>query len=144
MATEIGVAWLCAATLVAILNGRTPTLMLLTRDQILDAKDITYEDVEVPEWGGTVRVQALSGAARDQFEAALVAGKGKNRSVKLDNVRAKMVAASIVDADGKRLFTDADVRKLGEKSAAALQRVYTVAQRLSGLTDDDAEELAGN
>jgi hypothetical protein len=33
---------------------------------------------------------------------------------------------------------------LGEKSAAALQRVFEVGQRLSGLSDDDVEELAKN
>jgi hypothetical protein len=36
------------------------------------------------------------------------------------------------------------VALLGEKSAAALQRVFEVGQRLSGLSDGDVEELAGN
>ncbi|WP_116048780.1 hypothetical protein [Amycolatopsis palatopharyngis] len=119
-------------------------MSLLSRDQILEAKDITSEDVDVPEWGGTVRVMALSGWERDKFEAAMVAGKGKNRTVTMDNVRAKMAAASIVNEDGQRLFSESDVRELGKKSAAALQKVFKTAQRLSGLTDDDAEELAGN
>lgn len=119
-------------------------MSLLSRDEILEAADITTEDVDVPEWGGTVRVMALSGWERDKFEAALVSGRGRNRSVKLDNVRAKMVATSIVDEHGERMFSDADVAALGRKSAAALQRVFEVAQRLSGLSDEDAEELAGN
>ena len=34
------------------------------------------------------------------------------------------------------------IKALSEKSAAALQRVFEVAQRLSGITDDDVEELA--
>jgi hypothetical protein len=36
------------------------------------------------------------------------------------------------------------VEALGKKSAAALNRVFEVAQRLSGITDDDVEELAKN
>jgi len=40
------------------------------------------------------------------------------------------------------LFTDADVKALGMKSAVALQRVFDVAQRLSGITSDDVDELA--
>lgn len=122
---------------------------LLTREAILDAPDINTEDVAVPEWGGTVRVKGLTGAGRDRFEAAMVGqsqGKGRNKSrqVNLDNIRARMAALSIVGEDGDRLFSEADVRSLGEKSAAALQRVFDVAQRLSGLSEDDVEELAGN
>ena len=40
------------------------------------------------------------------------------------------------------MFTDKDVKALGEKSANALQRVFDVAQKLSGITPDDVEELA--
>ena len=40
------------------------------------------------------------------------------------------------------MFTDADVVALGAKSAAALDRIYDVATRLSGITDEDVEEIA--
>ena len=32
-------------------------LNLLSRDAILQAQDLPHEDVEVPEWGGMVRVR---------------------------------------------------------------------------------------
>ena len=35
-------------------------MALLTRDEILAADDIKTEDVEVPEWGGDVRVSVMS------------------------------------------------------------------------------------
>ena len=70
---------------------------------------------------------------------------GKNTKMDLRNMRAKLVALTVVDDKGKRLFRgDADVNALGRKSAAALQRVFEVAQRLSGLSDEDMEELAKN
>lgn len=117
---------------------------LLSREQILQAEDLVYEDVEVPEWGGTVRVRGLTGAERDQFEASIVSLNGRQSKVDTRNVRAKLAALTIIDEDGKRLFTDQDVRQLGLKSAAALDRVFDVAQRLSGLSDQDIEELAEN
>jgi hypothetical protein len=58
------------------------------------------------------------------------------------NVRAKVVTRCVVGDDGNRLFTDSDVVALGGKSAAALERVYAVAARLSGLSDDDQEGMA--
>lgn len=118
--------------------------MLLTKDLILAADDLMTEDVAVPEWGGTVRVRSLSGTERDAFEQAIVTRKGKNVQTNLTNIRAKMSALCMVDESGQRLFNDADVVELGQKSAAALDRVFSVAQRLSGLTDKDVDELAEN
>lgn len=117
---------------------------LLTRDQILEAEDLEQEVVEVPEWGGSVLVRGMTGIERDAFESSLVKGKGKNASVNMQNIRAKLVAASVVDQDGQKLFNDQDVHALGKKSAAALDRVFAVAQRLSGVTKQDVEDLAKN
>lgn len=116
----------------------------LTREEILKAQDTQFEDVPVQEWGGTVRVKSLTGTERDALEASLVQGKGKNANVNLANLRSKLAARSMVDENGKRIFSDADVAELGRKSAAALQRVFDVAQRLSGLSAEDVEELTKN
>lgn len=118
----------------------------LSADDILAADDLPREAVDVPEWGGTVLVQGMSGTARDQFEAAMLNDKlnGIARDKALDNYRARLAAACLVDESGKRLFQGSAVKRLGEKSAAALTRVVEVASRLSGLTDSDVEELTGN
>lgn len=114
---------------------------LLSRDAILGASDIQSEIVDVPEWGGQVRVQGMSGTDRDAFEASLIKGKGKNTSVNYNNLRAKLLVRSIVDDAGERIFGEHDIAALGAKSSAALNRVYNVAQRLNGLSDEDVEEL---
>lgn len=120
-------------------------MAVLTRDQIMQADDLRTEIVAVPEWGGEVIVKALTGRERDAFEAS-IAGERSGRRVRLDlqNIRARFVASCVVDEHGQPLFYPSDVALLGEKSAAALQRVFEVGQRLSGLSDDDVEELAGN
>lgn len=99
------------------------------------------EEVEVPEWGGSVIVAGLTGAERDHFEQESIKGKGKNATMNFANMRARLVALSVVNADGTRTFSRDDVKALGGKSAAALERVFDVARRLSGLTDSDLEEL---
>lgn len=121
--------------------------MYLSAEQILDAADLPSEDVPVPEWDGIVLVRGMSGTDRDKFEASMMndnmSGVSKDRA--LDRYRARLAASCIVDADGKRLFrSDAEIKRLGEKSAVALTRVVDVASRLSGLTAEDAEELTGN
>jgi hypothetical protein len=116
---------------------------LLSKEAILAADDRPTMDVEVPEWGGTVRVRALSGAERDAYEIALAGIRPDGtRRPNLVNVRARLIALTVVDEAGARMFSDKDAEALGAKSAAAMQRVFEAAQRLSALTDEDVEELA--
>ena len=122
-------------------------MKLLTAEEILEKDDSTFEDVDVPEWGGAVRIQALTADQRDVYEESIikVSGEGKKRSrdVIMRGIRAKLVAASAVNERGERLFTVAMVDRLGKKSAAALDRLFAVAQRLSALDEEDVEKLAG-
>lgn len=115
--------------------------MLLTREQIIGASDIEQEIVAVPEWGGSVIVRTLLGSERDQLEESIVVDE-KRRT--FADIRAKYAALSIIDEKGNRLFSFEDVAALSKKSAKALDRVFAVCQRLSGITKKDVEELAGN
>ena len=117
-------------------------MALLNKQAILDVQDIETEKVDVPEWGGHVFVKGMTGMERDTFEASIVQQRGKDARVNMVNIRAKLAAQTICDEEGVRLFNDKDIHALGKKSANALQRVFDVAQKLSGITGDDVEELA--
>lgn len=118
--------------------------MILTRDQILAAQDIAIEEVAVPEWGGAVRVRGLTGEERDAYEATMLRMRGTNAQLNLANARAKLVQRSVVGEDGALLFSEADIAALSKKSASALERIFDVAQRLSGLRQADIEEMTKN
>lgn len=111
----------------------------LGKDDILKADDLPARDVTVDEWGGVVRVRGLTGTERDRFEFSLAAARNDPSKVQ---VRAEIVGRCLVDGDGKRLFTDREIAKLGEKSGAALDRVFDVVRDLSGMKDDSVEEAA--
>lgn len=121
---------------------------ILTADDIINAADVPRELVHVPEWGGSVYVQGLTGTDRDAFEESILqqVGKGKDKAfeVRMANMRAKLCVRCMTNDEGARLFTDEQAEALGRKSAAALDRVFEVAQRLSGIGSKDLEELAGN
>ena len=119
-------------------------MTLLTREQILDAKDIETEDVEVPEWGGTVRVKAMTGAERDEYESYMMDTSGSEVKMNLKGMKVRLVALTVVDEKGKRMFEVTDIEALSTKSASALDRVFQVASRLSGMTVAAVEELQGN
>lgn len=112
------------------------------RDKILNAQDLKREAVVVPEWDGvTVYVRTLTGAERDAFESSILDAAGK---VTRDNARAKLVGRCVVDEAGGRVFDEADIAALGRKSASALDRLFSVASRLNGLSNKDVEELEKN
>ena len=114
--------------------------MRLTREQILGAQTLPRELVPVPEFGGEVWVAVMPGIVRDAWERSMVTAGAPN----LDNMRAKLVAACVVDDNGERLFTEADIDALGQKNWMALERITKVAQRLNQLGDDAMEKIQGN
>jgi hypothetical protein len=119
-------------------------MTVLSRDAILDAPDTEYEIVDVPEWGGKVRVKSLTGDERDTYEQSIIDQRGTVTAAKLVGAQARLIALTAVDDDGALLFTETDVRALGAKSAQALSRVFDVSARLSRLRQRDVEELVGN
>lgn len=130
--------------------------MLATRDQILGLQDIGYQDIDmsnIPGWSGiTIRVKDLTAAERDKLEASMVkeekVQQGRKvrteRSTNMENVRARFCAACIVDENLQPLFSESDIKALGKKSAAALDRIFTVIQARNGLNQNDLEEMAEN
>ncbi|MFB7225241.1 hypothetical protein [Streptomyces sp. NPDC056227] len=121
-------------------------MALLSKEQITAADDRQWEDVDVPEWGGTVRVLGMSGTDRNAYQASLVV-LGSNGNVQRMNMTdqlAKLVAKSVVGENFERLFSDNEVKELGKKNGAVLERIGQVAQRLSGLRKEDVEAKAGN
>jgi len=120
--------------------------MLISREELLAATALPEETVDLPELGPDkqVRMRGLTGAQRDSWEASLITFKGNDRRVNARNARARLISMSAVDEQGKRLFSPADIEALGNLSAKIIQRLYEVALRVSGVTDDEVEELTKN
>ena len=117
----------------------------LTKDEILEALDLKSQPVDVAEWGGTVLVRSMTGADRDAFENSMVTvdADGK-RKPDMANLRAKLVALTVVDEANNRLFEVSDVERLALKSAAALERVFDAAQKLNGMGAEQQGEAVKN
>ncbi len=111
----------------------------LTRADILSADDAEIREVDVPEWGGKVRIKSITGTARDAFEASLREGKGKNADVNLRNLRARLISLCVVDEAGKRMFQKEDVGRLGAKNAKPLDRLFDACKDLIGMSEEDVE-----
>ena len=119
--------------------------MTLTKDQILEANDLQSESVHVQEWGGDVLVRTMTGADRDAFESSMITTLADGtRKPNMANMRAKLVALTVVDEAGNRVFDVGDVDRLALKSASALERVFNAAQRINGLGIQAEADAAKN
>lgn len=114
----------------------------LTASQILEQPTLVTEVLDVPEWGGAVRVKMLSARERDEFEASTVEFKNGQQRPNIANLRARLVQLAVVGEDGRRMFTRHDIKTLGELPAAGLQRVFNKVQEMSAISEKDMEEMA--
>ncbi|MDR5801203.1 hypothetical protein [Caballeronia sp. LZ001] len=101
---------------------------MLTRDQIFATNDLKQATVDVPEWGGQVAIEVMTGAARDAFGQA-TADSGKTPSY----FEAALVVATAVGDDGKPLFTTEDIALLQQRSAAVISRIAAASMALNGI-----------
>ena len=111
---------------------------MLNREALLaGGAALTVERVELPALGDAAFVREMTVAERDRFEEIIVTETSPD-------YRAELLARSLCDEAGKRLFTDADAKLLHDLGAARLQPAFAVAMRLSALRTSDLEELSKN
>jgi len=116
---------------------------LLTREAILQAQDIEYRELIIPEWNGVVRLKALKTVEYEAFQNH-VQNKMKKGKMDLRNVTANLISRVIVDAKGERVFTQEDVQALSQKSQKPVNRIWKAVKEMNGIGDDDLDELVGN
>lgn len=120
--------------------------MALSKQDIIKVKDSVVERVDVPEWNGEVFLRSITASERGQIEAAAASfreSKGKDASF-ARTFTVKIVAMSLCDENGARLFSDDEVAHLGQKNARVIARLAERAQHLSGFSKEDLDELEKN
>lgn len=110
---------------------------ILDRAKILAAHDFKIKAITVPEWGGDLNLRTFDGATR-----ARLLQPEKDGTMPADWMERVIVAAAC-DPGGHALFSEKDIEALGKKSAAVLERVFTEAVALNGLTADAVENDTG-
>ena len=115
--------------------------MTTLKERILAAQDLTSEPVSVPEWGETVKVRVMTGADRDSLTASMRDGSG---NVDLMKYRARLLVRCIVNDDGSTMFSESEIDALNAKSSIALDRLFSVADRLNGVKPDAVEAAEKN
>jgi hypothetical protein len=129
-------------------NGRAP----VTADAILDVEDVELLEVATPEWKNcpTVWLRTLPGDEGAELwdqVAVLQAQIGGKTPAPGTSLKARMLllAASIVDARGVRLFTTPEqIEKLSKRQHKVLVRLEQAALRLQGWAPEGGPKAASD
>jgi len=106
-------------------------MALLTKKEINAIEDLRSETVDVPEWGGEVRIIQLTfAAAQGMFK----------KEVEDFDPRLRLIAACLVDDAGAPIFSEEDLGELGSKNAEVVARLWRKCVEINGMTlkSDDA------
>lgn len=113
--------------------------MALSRQQILTADDRKYATIDVPEWGGTVRLRSMDAASLLDYQE-----KVKARPDDINALVTHSLVRCVVDDVGELLFTETDVELLLKKNPAVLLDIHAKAIDLNSLNRKAVEEHLGN
>jgi len=117
----------------------TENLRALLIDDILAVDDDQVRRVPCPEWGGAVYVRMMSADERDACEYACSQLDDKA------GTRATIVAAALCHADGTpQNVSPAQVKALGRKASAPVDRVFDAVLALNRMRREDVEQAEGN
>jgi hypothetical protein len=94
-------------------------------------------EIEVDGKAFSVLLKPLTSAQRDKFEASVVGVDGKRD---LTNLRARLVADCLVNADGKPLGSAKD---LGELDARLVGALFEKVRELNGMAGEESIAEAG-
>lgn len=104
------------------------------KDLILNKQDKKLTPLTVEEWGVTVHLRTWSGSERAKFQ------DWYKTQTDMGKLLGMLCAMSVCDEAGNRLFTEADVDALNEKSVTALDAVAAAVLALNGITPDAVEQ----
>ncbi len=100
--------------------------------------------VDVPEWGGTVYVRAMSGAQRDEFDCVVASKTVDGKVTDPSGFKSLLVFMTACNNTGELMFCKDDEDALDGTSGAALERVALAAMEVNGMTPSSVKGMEEN
>ena len=113
-------------------------MTLLGREQILVGVPLASADVEVPEWGGVVRVREMTAGEQQTYATLLL---DEEQRLDLTNYEAKLLTCTVCDEAGALLFTPGDIGALSRLAAEPIGKLWKIAASLNHFAVGELEAL---
>ena len=109
-------------------------MKVLSKMDVIRNKELKKVLVDVPEWGGSLWVQEMTGEQRDRFDRWVT-----EKADGVGGFRVRVLIATVVDEEGIPLFSDLDIPDLNKKSGKAVAKLSDKGMELSGMTEGAKE-----
>lgn len=130
-----------ATTKTKVENLQSPK-KILSKADIFSAQDCTIKDVDMPQWGGFIRIKKMSLLEQISLSEVLA----KSASGKTDenaDVMVDFIIASVVDEAGNLIFTREDAQNIKKRSAVSIVKLFEAIQKFNSV-EIGVEESTGN
>lgn len=123
--------------------------MILSKKDILNINDREYVDMEVPEWGGSLRIYVMSLRERMSLEG-VVGTKGKGPKSKVDDIVVQqekimfLLRICLKDSTGKDMFDKDDISTLLDKDSKVVYRIFEKCIEVNNLGKADVGTASVN
>jgi hypothetical protein len=112
------------------------------KDTIQAAQDIKSESVSIPEWGITLEVRTMRAIDRAKLFRDCIDKQG---SVISGKFQAGLIIATCFDPDtGEKIFSDDDYDLVMDKSANIIERLSSIAHKISGFGNETVSSIEKN
>jgi hypothetical protein len=112
--------------------------MSINKHQIFASNDLKEKFVDMPEWGGQVKIRALSVKEQLAYDEYL------STEPKEVEMALHLIISACVDDDNKKLFDISDMDLLKEKSSKNLFLLVNEILSLNKQLPADSDKLAKN
>lgn len=112
--------------------------MSLTFKEILTAGAVPRETLHVPQLNGKVIIRGMSSAERDEMDMENAIHQQEHGYIDFKKWRARVVSKCLVDENDNLLVKNqADIDALAGVRGDAVEKMYELAAKLSGISKDD-------
>lgn len=94
--------------------------------------------------GKQITVRALNARERSEWETQFLDRKGKPIASRQQQIRERLVIATVVDEAGNPLFDDSDLAALREVDASLLELIVSASQELNDISEEDLKAIEKN
>lgn len=117
-----------------------------SRDDLLGQTAVRYRDVPIPELEQKYRIRSLSELEKTAYETAPSrTSDEKTRRERVLDARRRLSVLCLVDGQGNRLLSDADIERLAGIDGLLTGRIFDACWEHCGFAEaDSVEDLVKN
>lgn len=116
---------------------------LANRAKFLQPAERRYTEIEIEDFG-RIRLQSLSEREQADYDMSILDSKGRWSRRAASNARRRLIALTVVDADGNRVFHDSEIDALGELDGQIANAIYEAAEAHCGSAAKQIEQAEKN